>query len=104
MTFRVPVACDNIMSESGNGTLFPISDPSTYLSCRFSKTTTLHHETKRPPLNTDAIPIHFYSRLVNVTEMQKKKKKKERERERKVHGTCKKYPLGTCVHLHCECI
>ena len=103
MTFRVPVACDNIMSESGNGTLFPVSDPSTYLSCSFSKTTTLHHETKRPPLNTDAIPIHFYLSLVNVTKMQKKIKK-ERERERKVHGTCKKYALGTCAHLHCESI
>ena len=61
--------------------LFPVSDPSTYLSCRFSKTT-LHHETKRPPLNTDAIPIHFYLRLVNVAEMQKKKKEREREKEK----------------------
>ena len=50
MTFRVPVACDNIMSESGTGALFPVSDPSTYYSLAvFEKTTTSHYETNVGP-------------------------------------------------------
>ena len=50
MTFRVPVACDNIMSESGTGALFPVSDPSTYYSLAvFQKTTTSHYETNVGP-------------------------------------------------------